>query len=115
LQISPLGLEQFESTEDFLQIRIDTSLLRGSRWRLSIQVVVPPESFGRTFRTEALSWIAQPPFISRSLLPSKPVIVGEDQIDGRTVEGRLVWRVAEGAVTAGEYRGRLMFVLEELP
>ena len=115
LQTSTLGLEQIESTEDFLQIRIDTSLLQGSRWQLSIQVVVPPESFGRTFKPEALSWTAQPPFITRSLLPNKPAIVGEGPIDGRTVEGRLVWRAGEGTQTAGVYRGRIMLILEELP
>ena len=115
LEISDLGLEQVESTVDFLQIRIDTRLLQGSRWQLSIQLVTPPESFGKTFRPEVLSWTARPPFISRNLLPNQKVIIGEGPINGRVVEGRLVWRAGDGALSAGDYRGRIMLILEEIP
>lgn len=115
LEISDLGLEQVESTVDFLQIRIDTGLLQGSKWRLSVEVTVPPESFGKTFRPEVLSWTARPPFISRNLLPNQKVIIGEGPINGRVVEGRLIWRAGDGALSAGDYRGRIMLMLEEIP
>jgi len=115
LEIRNTDLDQIESTEDFLQIRIDTSLLKGSKWLLSIQLVTPIESAGQSFSPQALSWTARPPFISRALLPNAKVVVGEGPIDGRIVEGRLVWRAAEGTLSAGEYRGRIMFILEEIP
>lgn len=115
LEIRAVGLDLFKSSEDFLQIRIETRSLNGKKWRLWIKIVVPPESFGKRFRPEALSWTARSPFISGSLLPSEKVLVGEGLIDGRTVEGRLVWRAKEGTQTAGKYRGRVMLILEELP
>ncbi|MCP4665620.1 MAG: hypothetical protein GY849_04560, partial [Deltaproteobacteria bacterium] len=115
MELKAVGLEQFQSTQDFLHIRIQTRLLKGSRWRLWIQPVVPPESFGKIFRAEALSWTARPPFISHSLFPNEKAIVGQGRIDGRTVEGRLIWRAGNGAQAAGEYRGRVMLILEELP
>ena len=115
LELRPLDFDQVESTQGFLQIRIDTRLLRGSRWRVSLELVLPLESAGRTFRAEALSWTAQPPFVSRHLLPNQRVIVGEGPIDGRTVEGRLVWRAGGGGSSAEMFRGRVMVILEELP
>jgi hypothetical protein len=115
LRVSASGLDQVVSTEDFLQIRIDTRLLQGSRWQLSIQLVTPPESFGKTFRPEVLSWTARPPFISRNLLPNQKVIIGEGPINGRVFEGRLIWRAGDGALSAGDYRGRIMLILEEIP
>jgi len=115
LEVSDLGLEQVESTVDFLQISIDTALLQGSKWRLSVEVTFPPQSFGKTFRPESLSWTARPPFISRNLLPNQKVIIGEGTINGRVVEGRLVWRAGDGALAAGDYRGRIILILEEIP
>ena len=119
LQVFPqtieLELEQVESTVDFLQISIDTALLQGSKWRLSVEVTFPPQSFGKTFRPESLSWTARPPFISRNLLPNQKVIIGEGTINGRVVEGRLVWRAGDGALAAGDYRGRIILILEEIP
>jgi len=115
LEMRPVGLDLFKSTEGFLQIRIETRSLHGSRWRLWIKMVVPPESFGKRFRPEALSWRARPPFISGSLLSNEKVLVGEGPIDGRRVEGRLVWQAREGPSTAGEYKGRIMLILEEWP
>lgn len=115
LEIRPVGLDTFESSEDFLQIRIETRSLRGSRWRLWIQMIVPPESFGKRFRPEALCWIARPPFISGTLLSNEKMLVGEGPIDGRTVEGRLVWQARAEPPTAGEYRGRVLLILEEWP
>jgi hypothetical protein len=115
LELKPVDFDQVESTQGFLQIRIDTKLLRGSRWRLSLELVLPLESAGRTFRAQALSWTAQPPFVSRNLLPNQRVIVGEGPIDGRMVEGRLVWRAGGGIPSAEMFRGRVMVILEELP
>jgi hypothetical protein len=115
LRVSASGLDQVVSTEDFLQIKIDTRLLQGNRWKLSIQLVAPPESFGKTFRPEALSWTARSPFISRNLLPNQKVMIGEGPINGRVVEGRLIWRAGDGAPLAGDYRGRIMLILEEIP
>lgn len=115
LELKPTDFDQVESTQGFLQIRIDTRLLRGSRWRVSLELVLPLESAGRTFKAQALSWTAQPPFVSRNLLPNQRVIVGEGPIDGRTVEGRLVWRAGGGIPSAEQFRGRVMVILEELP
>lgn len=115
LELKPVGFDQVESTQGFLQIRIDTRLLRGSRWRVSLELVLPLESAGKRFRPESLSWTAQPPFVSRNLLPNQRVIVGEGPIDGRMVEGRLVWRAGGGVPSAEMFRGRVMVILEELP
>jgi hypothetical protein len=115
LELKPTDFDQVESTQGFLQIRIDTTLLRGSRWRVSLELVLPLESAGRTFKAQTLSWTAQPPFVSRNLLPNQRVIVGEGPIDGRTVEGRLVWRAGGGIPSAEQFRGRVMVILEELP
>ncbi|MGE5310856.1 MAG: hypothetical protein ACM3MN_03865 [Nitrospirota bacterium] len=115
LELKPTDFDQVESTQGFLQIRIDTRLLRGSRWRVSLELVLPLESAGRTFKAQALSWTAQPPFVSRNLLQNQRVIVGEGPIDGRTVEGRLVWRAGGGIPSAEQFRGRVMVILEELP
>lgn len=115
LELKPTDFDQAESTQGFLQIRIDTRLLRGSRWRVSLELVLPLESAGRTFKAQAVSWTAQPPFVSRNLLPNQRVIVGEGPIDGRTVEGRLVWRAGGGIPSAEQFRGRVMVILEELP
>lgn len=116
IEIRPTGMDAFESTEDFLQIRIQTDFLQGGRWRLWAEMVSPPASFGHEYNPEALSWIARPPFISRSMLPHQKVLVGEGPIDGRTVEGRLVWRATrEAPASPGPFRGRVLFSLEELP
>jgi hypothetical protein len=116
MEIVPTGMDTFESTQDYLQIRIQTDLLQGSKWRLWIEMVTPPESFGQAYSPEALSWTARPPFISRSMLPDQKVLVGEGPIDGRRVEGRLVWHATKSAPPApGAFRGRMVFTLEELP
>jgi HAE1 family hydrophobic/amphiphilic exporter-1 len=43
------------------------------------------------------------------------VIIGEGPINGRVFEGRLIWRAGDGALSAGDYRGRIMLILEEIP
>jgi hypothetical protein len=115
LELKAVDFDHVESNQAFLQIRIDTRLLRGTRWRVSLELVHPLESAGKRFRPESLSWIAQPPFISRNLLPNQRVMIGEGPIDGRIVEGRLVWRAGGGIPSAEMFRGRLMVILEELP
>jgi hypothetical protein len=115
LELKSVDFDQVESNQAFLQIRIDTRLLRGSRWRLSLELVAPLESAGKRFRPESLSWTAQPPFVSRNLLSNQRVVVGEGPIDGRTVEGRLVWRAGGTLPSAEMFRGRVMVILEELP
>jgi hypothetical protein len=115
LELKPTDFDRVESTQGFLQIRIDTRLLRGSRWRVSLELVLPLESAGKMFRAQALSWTAQPPFVSSNLLPNQRVVVGEGPIDGRTVEGRLVWRAGGGIPSAQRFTGRVMVILEELP
>lgn len=115
LEVRTTGMENFESSRDFLQIRIDTSQLSGRKWRLWIQTAVPPESLGRRYRPEALSWTARPPFISGRLLSNDKVLVGEGPINGQIFEGRLIWKVNEAPLQASRYRGRIVLILEELP
>jgi len=115
LEIVPLDFEAVTSTEGLLQLTVDTRVLRGSRWRLWIQTLIPPEYSGMRFNPEAISWTAQSPFVNGRLLPSQRVLVGEGPINGDRFNGRLVLRANEDAPTSGEYRGSFILALEEIP
>ncbi len=115
LEIVPLDFEAVTSTEGLLQVTVDTRVLRGSRWRLWLETLIPPEYSGMRFRPEAISWTAQPPFLNGRLLSSQRVLVGEGPTNGDRFNGRLVLRADEDAPTSGEYRGSFILTLEEIP
>ena len=115
LEIVPLDFEAVTSTEGLLQVTVDTRALRGSRWRLWLETLIPPEYSGMRFRPEAISWTAQPPFLNGRLLSSQRVLVGEGPTNGDRFNGRLVLRADEDAPTSGEYRGSFILTLEEIP
>ena len=115
LEIVPLDFEAVTSTEGLLQVTVDTRALRGSRWRLWFETLIPPEYSGMRFKPEAISWTAQSPYLNGRLLSTQKVLVGEGPINGDTFNGRLVLRADEDTPTSGEYRGSFVLILEEIP
>ena len=115
LEIVPLDFESVSSTEGLLQVIVDTRVLRGSRWRLWFETLIPPEYSGMRFRPEAISWTTQPPFLNGRLLSTERVLVGEGPINGKRFNGRFVIRSDEDTPTSGEYRGSFILILEEIP
>lgn len=115
LELSSVDLDQWQSSQASLEIRIRTGEMAGSAWRLWIEQTQAPAAQGQYLSAGALRWTARGSFRSGELSGSGRVLAGEGVIDGGTVRERLLWEATGPPPGSGDFRGRIRFILEVRP
>jgi hypothetical protein len=99
---------------NYVTVRIDTRLLRGTSWRLWI--APRGQSGGNPGITpQMVRWEARAPFVNGSLLPQQRALAGQGPIDGRVLQDNFIFFARGDAQSSGSFTLPVDFILEVLP